>query len=290
MLNAIADGVVATATPGRRGICPSCESEVLAKCGSTVVWHWAHVTCKDCDEWHEPETEWHAAWKSRFGVTEKTIRKGDSWHRADAVTPAGVVVEFQHSTITSDEVAERERFYENMIWVLDANATFQQKRIGITHEKPEDGREFCRFRWLHRKRSFDKSVAPVFLDLGMAFLNVGEPFLRTNEWWDDSVLKDGVKRSPGVWQRTKHLPLLLEVKKRRDAHGWGRVISHEAFCARYGASSLVCSPPVDGLYRVPSAYEDWDGYWYCTNGNAPAIRYDGPYNWCKRQLEKGESR
>ena len=292
MLNAIVGGELVGATPRISGECPACGSEVRSKCGSTVVWHWAHVTCKDCDEWHEPETDWHAAWKSRFAVTEKTIRRGDSWHRADAVTPSGVVVEFQHSTITSDEVAERERFYGNMVWVLDGTEAFQSKRIGLRHERPENGSPFCRFRWLHRKRSFDQGAAPLFVDLGVAFQDCGPSFYREYEWWDDDYggLLDGVERPSGVWQRTKHLPMLLEIKKRKNAYGWGRVLTHSQFCTWYGASRCISPPAADGVCRIPSSWEAGDGYGYYTNENAPSIRHNGPYAWCKEQLSKGGNR
>ena len=40
-------------------------------------------------------------------------------HIADIKTPNGLVVEFQHSAINSEERLSRERYHKNMIWVVD---------------------------------------------------------------------------------------------------------------------------------------------------------------------------
>jgi hypothetical protein len=39
---AIVDGKKAEATPKAKGICPHCESEMIAECGRVKVWQWAH--------------------------------------------------------------------------------------------------------------------------------------------------------------------------------------------------------------------------------------------------------
>lgn len=286
MLRAIVGDQHANATPQARGICPSCGSDVIAKCGLKVVWHWAHTSCADCDHWSEPETAWHAAWKSRFAETEKTIRRGSEWHRADAVTPTGVVLEFQHSVITAEEVADREHFYGNMVWVLDATAAFRADRVGLDHQRPQDGREFCRFRWKHRRRSFDGRSAPVFLDLGVAFKATGDPFSKSGRWWDDIGIRDGIARGEGVWQRTSHTTLLLEVKKQRDAYGWGRVWTHDEFCRRYGASNCVSPTPAPGLLSVKQEWHGGDGHGYYDHTICPAFNFTGDYDWCEKQLNK----
>ena len=45
------------ATPGFIGTCECCKSEVLAKCGTINIWHFAHRTLKDYDNWYESESE-----------------------------------------------------------------------------------------------------------------------------------------------------------------------------------------------------------------------------------------
>ena len=44
-------------TKGAQGVCPSCGSELVAKCGEIKVHYWSHK--KKCDDhcW-ENETEW----------------------------------------------------------------------------------------------------------------------------------------------------------------------------------------------------------------------------------------
>ncbi|MBH5371011.1 competence protein CoiA family protein [Bradyrhizobium glycinis] len=64
-----------------RGTCPVCTGEVIAKCGSYRVSHWAHRGIRDCDSWAERETEWHRAWKNTsrpifkniFSMTSKPV-------------------------------------------------------------------------------------------------------------------------------------------------------------------------------------------------------------------------
>ena len=39
--------------------CPFCNGIVIAKCGEIMSHHWAHKSLKECDDWYEPETDWH---------------------------------------------------------------------------------------------------------------------------------------------------------------------------------------------------------------------------------------
>ncbi|AWO92430.1 competence protein CoiA [Bradyrhizobium diazoefficiens] len=108
---------------GARGECPSCRGEVIAKCGSHRVWHWAHFGIRDCDTWAEPETEWHRAWKNNFPADFQEFIQHDAEtgerHIADVRTSHGLVLEFQHSHLNPQERVARERFYGNMLWVVD---------------------------------------------------------------------------------------------------------------------------------------------------------------------------
>lgn len=111
------------ASPKLKGTCPGCEQPVTAKCGKRRIWHWAHDAKVDCDRWWETETDWHRAWKDKFPREwqEKIQHDGESGekHIADVCTVHGLVVEFQHSSIDQQERAARERFYGNMVWVID---------------------------------------------------------------------------------------------------------------------------------------------------------------------------
>ena len=111
------------AAKGARGVCPSCESEVIAKCGTTRINHWAHKGERDCDSWWENETEWHRQWKGLFPNSwQEVVQSAASGekHRADVKTENGWVLEFQHSYLIPEERESRNTFYGKLIWIIDA--------------------------------------------------------------------------------------------------------------------------------------------------------------------------
>ena len=110
------------ATPEVRGTCPCCGSDMVAKCGTQKVWHWAHKGKRECDHWWENETEWHRDWKNKFPKEwQEVVHFTDDGekHIADVKTPDGLVIEFQHSAISPKEIRLRTAFYERVIWVVD---------------------------------------------------------------------------------------------------------------------------------------------------------------------------
>ena len=123
MLIAEVEGKRCKATKGAKGICPYCKSEVIAKCGEQKIAHWAHKASKECDSWHDKETEWHLMWKNYFPESWQEIIKYDQItgekHIADVCTEKGFTLEFQHSPIKPEERQSREIFYKNMNWVVD---------------------------------------------------------------------------------------------------------------------------------------------------------------------------
>lgn len=108
--------------PKTRGICPVCGGVVIAKCGKLKAHHWAHETKQGCrnDRW-ETEGEWHRNWKNKFPIEcqEKIILANEVKNIADVQTNKGLVIEFQHSHMDSEEQRARESAYKNMIWVVD---------------------------------------------------------------------------------------------------------------------------------------------------------------------------
>jgi competence CoiA-like predicted nuclease len=122
MQYAFIDGTRRKAFKQGRGVCPLCEKPVIAHCGEIYVSHWKHQG--RCDPWSEPETEWHLGWKEEFPeewreIVLKNNETGEK-HIADIKTSEGVVIEFQNSSIQSSEICAREEFYQNMIWVVNA--------------------------------------------------------------------------------------------------------------------------------------------------------------------------
>lgn len=109
--------------PGAVGKCQICDNQVKAYCGKINVWHWRHKNLPDCDSFYEPMSEWHKNWQNQFPEDWREAvleRKGEK-HFADIFTPNGLVIEFQHSSISTEKIMEREDFYIKMIWVVDAN-------------------------------------------------------------------------------------------------------------------------------------------------------------------------
>ena len=120
---ALVNNIKTEATPRAKGICPSCGSELIAKCGKIKINHWAHKGTQNCDPWWENETEWHRSWKNNFPVEWQEVTLPDEQtgekHIADVRTSDGLVIEFQNSPIHPKERITREKFYKDMVWVVN---------------------------------------------------------------------------------------------------------------------------------------------------------------------------
>lgn len=129
------NGVRVTATPGTIASCPFCGREMISKCGSIKVWHWAHKQNNvDC-RYGAGETEWHLSLKKyaydRGCEVEKPIGK----NIADIyIRSLNKVIELQNSSISIDEIIERST---NLVrkMVLDAPLTYDK---GIYHRPVVD--------------------------------------------------------------------------------------------------------------------------------------------------------
>lgn len=163
------------AQPKLRAMCPACGSEVIAKCGQHIVWHWAHASRSHCDQWWESETDWHREWKNRFPTEWQEVPTVDAQsgelHIADVKTAANLVIEFQRSTIHPDEVRARENFYDRMIWVVDGRKNeFDQVNFRNMRSSPNaDG--IAQFQWFGRSKLFSRwhTLKPVFIDFGPGY-------------------------------------------------------------------------------------------------------------------------
>lgn len=163
VIYALVDGArIQPQESGQRAICPGCRAEVLGKCGTINVHHWAHLTSEDCDQWSEPETPWHKMWKSCFPPECAEVVVGN--HRADILAPCGWVIELQHSTISADEIIERERFYKRMIWIVDAEP-FKEN----FHLRPKD-ENYATFRWRWSRKTWQYARCPIYLHFWPATL------------------------------------------------------------------------------------------------------------------------
>lgn len=178
MLYAYRDGKKIAPIKGERAECFQ-GHEVLAKCGSKVSHHWAHVsgTERDCDDWSEM-SEWHRSWQ-RHAPPERCevrIEKEGKLHRADIVMLCGGeegVLELQHSPISAEEIAARENFYGIGWWLYDATSddTF---RKNLVFSSQDSGFDYFPFdaRWKRAHSSMFTHRWPVFWDLGEQIVRV----------------------------------------------------------------------------------------------------------------------
>jgi hypothetical protein len=82
-------------------------------------------------------------------------------HRADIVGKSSCVIELQHSPISSEDVAAREAYYGDMVWLFDATGRFEFITTGE--------RAFFAFR---RTKHIGACTKPVFLDFGSCIVEV----------------------------------------------------------------------------------------------------------------------
>jgi len=173
--------------PRQRGestSCPSCNSVIHAVFRDGVPPYWRHRK-GDCDAWSEPEGEWHLGWKRLFPADcrEITLRSDGEMHRADVMiragTPLAHTLELQHSPISRQDIAIRERFYSRMggmTWVVhlhDDQGALNDSRFSasltlLPKQMEFKGRNFVTALWCGRVPTFIEkwkhSNAHVFFD------------------------------------------------------------------------------------------------------------------------------
>jgi len=101
--------------------------DLIPVLGNKNVHHFRHKNNSDIGG--NPMTKWHCEWQSNFPITEidfKIINSQIKDRRADVIIEnTNLVIEFQHSEITSEEVNNRKYDYElhnkQIIWIIDGN-------------------------------------------------------------------------------------------------------------------------------------------------------------------------
>ena len=145
---------------GAKGFCPGCGGKMVAKCGSIVRHHWAHAKGKDCDTWSDSVSPWHLAWQDCFPRECQEVWMGDNnEHRAD-VRGEHQILEVQKSSISADEIAEREVFYGNMSWVLCGEDFEHRFKL---HAMPGSKGLLFEFRWYRWKKSWVGSKKTIYI-------------------------------------------------------------------------------------------------------------------------------
>jgi hypothetical protein len=191
MYYALVNGDRKPPAPRLEGICPSCRTPVTPKCGNVKTWHWAHKNVGECDPWAESLTEWHLAWQR--GLLNSAVEVVMENHRADIVGNNSTVVELQHSPIKAEDIAARETFYGNMVWLFDATERFRFIDSG--------DRVFFSLGRAERHSPIRGCRKPVFLDFGDTVIQVefltddldrfsGFGLPRTREWFRQQYLSE----------------------------------------------------------------------------------------------------
>lgn len=162
-------------TKGQVGRCQCCGTEVVAKCGQFKSHHWAHKNLTLCDPWWENESEWHRRWKSYFPPERQEVVFNDPTsnerHIADVYSEKGVVLEFQSYAIDPTEMAARERYYQQLVWVINGSKNeFDRINFGLSVCAPYTADPMLRnIHWYGRGKIFAKwsyATKHVYLDFG----------------------------------------------------------------------------------------------------------------------------
>ena len=117
--------------------CPCCGAPLIVKRGDVIRHHFAHKHTYKCrDSWHREYdiSKWHYEWQKLYPEDNQEIQidLGYIIHRADVMIDR-TVVEFQHSSISTEKFADRNNFYFNLgykvIWLFDFTAEYENKKI-----------------------------------------------------------------------------------------------------------------------------------------------------------------
>lgn len=102
--------------------------------------------------YYKGETPWHSDWKKAFPVGFREItflnKLQGEYHRADVHTPCGTTIEFQNSPISLTELQSRERFYPNLVWVINGKK-FKGFKI-LKHLPDVDDARLSMFEFCHK--------------------------------------------------------------------------------------------------------------------------------------------
>ena len=243
---------------GLWGACRVCGETVISKCGSQVVHHWAHKAGSECDPWSEVVGPWHLEWQSY--VLPEFLEVVIGPHRADIVGTDGCVIELQHSPIPPEDIAAREAFYGNMVWLFDATERFEMIAAGR--------RTFFAFR---RTKHIGQCTKPVFLDFGSILVEVEEfshaiakidgfGRTRSREWFAEHFLANRLQhgaapksfRSSRQHRWYKH----SRFSKTKHASRWNNPVTNTTYLIPRGA---ICIP-LDWYFKQsgnPRVYE-WE--------------------------------
>lgn len=150
--------------PGNKAICPICKSEVIAKCGEINVWHWAHVSSSNCDDWVEPDNSWQRDWKNRYPIDKREIVING--RVADIVTERNDVIKLRNSYISPNDIYKIEQHFKNMIWIF--NVADCEENFKFWPQIGGGNKIYHKFRWKHARKHIAYASKSTILDLGFS--------------------------------------------------------------------------------------------------------------------------
>lgn len=246
------------ASHGVKAICPLCKEVVISKCGKIKIWHWAHKNKKNCDSWWEPESEWHKDWKNNYPIEQQEFIMGR--HRADIRTSDRWIIELQNSTISVNDIIDREIYYKRMIWLLNGKTLCKGLRI-----REKENR--ITFRWKNPPKSWWEAKKELYIDMSgiVSCLNTliniyesgddihlstyheyedyeyyteyGEHIIETSRYptaHKMDTTKNEIKNLKGKVKLLDNKILLIKkIYKKIPCGGWGILISKEEFLEKF---------------------------------------------------------
>lgn len=155
------------ATKHAKGFCNICGKPLRPHLHVSYDPHWAHLSKEVCDPWWEEESDWHKKWKNLVDeqFREVPIEKNGVKHRADICLVSGIVVELQHSALSTEERCERETFYERMIWIIHLPKS-KIKLLNHCYQKDVFDDYYAQIDNIKEWVYVPPHTSPIFLDLG----------------------------------------------------------------------------------------------------------------------------
>ncbi len=161
---------------GTKGTCPECKKEVMVKSGPIIEPYWAHKVKSNCPG-SKGKTKWHKDWQNLWDEAYQEVIIKDYGKRSDVCIYAGerrildrteiqIAYEFQHSSITIDEILLREKIYNKMVWVVDAY-NFEDN---ISFQVGRDLKNVY-YEWKHPRKIWYVAMKPVVFE-GKDFLMI----------------------------------------------------------------------------------------------------------------------
>ena len=129
-----------------------------------------------------PMTQWHVSWQELFAqeYREVVMCSGKHKHRADLCLPqpdgSQLIVEFQHSSISVENIRKREQFYTqvgHLLWVFDA------RKFHIRLEPASENRDIYQFTWSPPRKSLWVINTCLAFDFGHVVLLIAEAHQRS---------------------------------------------------------------------------------------------------------------